>query len=140
MNILFVGRRDPAHSLYGGYDKIALMPQSRLLSSERMPFYKIPLGDINKMYRFPLFYRLLRRINLLIPDVLSHFYRWKYDITHLYYGDRMISFWPYMKSKSHKIVITIHLDIHRHRNPKLFISALRRFDGIIVLAQSNVNT
>lgn len=134
MNILFVGRRDPAHSLYGGYDKIALMPQSRLLSSERMPFYKIPLGDINKMYRFPLFYRLLRRINLLIPDVLSHFYRWKYDITHLYYGDRMISFWPYMKSKSHKIVITIHLDIHRHRNPKLFISALRRFDGIIVLS------
>ena len=137
MKILFVGRRDLKHSNSGGYHKIAFMPNAVHVTSERFPGFKIPYGDISHLYRVPLFYRILRRINISLPEIVSHILRWEYDITHLYYGDHLIPFLPYLRSCSHKMVITIHLDLERKgKSKRMFLWNLRRFDGIIVLSSN----
>ena len=138
MKILFVGLRNKKHSSAGGYDKISMMPNTSLLSSENYPFADIPLGDLSGKYKCIFFYRILRRINILFPQILSHFYRWKYDITHLYYDEFIIPFWPYLKSKKHKVVLTVHLDIESYRFPKLFVENFKRLNGLIVLSSQQV--
>lgn len=121
MKILFVGFRDKRHSSAGGYDKIAQYPQSSYISDKQVPLGSIPVGKRGKS------------INLFFLDIYSRFIRCKFDIVHIFYGDNII--FPYLKSKKHKIVATIHLDIEqRTRFPKLFIKSLRSLNGVIVLS------
>lgn len=121
MKILFSGFREKKHSSAGGYDKIVNFPGSHYICDQDVPFSKIPVGQRGKF------------LNLLFLDMATRWLRYRYDITHLFYGDTII--FPYFKSKRHKIVATVHLDIaQRKRLPGLFLKALRGLDGVIVLS------
>lgn len=133
MRILYVGLRNKSHSTVGGYDKICNMPYSSNISSNSFPFSNIPLGKLDPGCCC-FIKRLLRRVNISIPQVLSHLLRWKYDITHLYYAEFVIPFLPYFKNNKHKIVATIHLDIGSYRCPNRFLKFFKRLDGLIVLS------
>lgn len=137
MNILFVGLRNKKHSSAGGYDRIVNMPNTSTILSEQFPFSNIPLGYIGKGFKTYIL-RILRRFNICIPYFLSYIYRYKYDVTHLFYGEFVIPFIPYLKSKKHKVVATIHLDIETYRFPKVYIWFFKQLDGIIVLSTNQV--
>lgn len=125
MKILFSGFRDNNHSSAGGYDKIINLPGSHYISDHDVPLGRIPVGQRGKS------------INIFLLDLLTRYLRFKYDITHIFYGDTII--FPYIQSKKHKIVATIHLDISKHKRfPSLFIRALQRLDGVIVLSTEQV--
>lgn len=134
MKILFVGLRNMNHSSAGGYDKIANMPNTHSISSNSYPFSNIPLGKLKDKGCMVFIKKILRRVNVWIPHFLSHFYRWNYDITHLYYGEFVIPFWLYLKSKRHKVVTTIHLNIDSYRFPWLYVFFFKKLDGIVVLS------
>lgn len=98
------------------------MPEASTITDTSVPLGRIPVGVRGK------------RLNLLILDWKSKRYRWRFDITHILYGDSQF-FSPYPKSREHKIVGTIHLsvkDIVRKR-PNL-IETLKRLDGVIALS------
>ncbi len=124
MKVLYSGFRDPAHSLYGGYDKITDIDlDKKILLSENYPF-----GHSN-------FKSHLMRLPFTLLDIHTRILRSRFDITHLFYGEiTMLFFLPYFKIKKSKTVITLHLDIEKRRFPSLFIRLLRYFDGIIVLS------
>ena len=125
MKILYSGYKDPGHSKFGGYDKIAQYDKSA--NSKNLVVEDYWLGDH--------FGSHIMRIPFTLLDLHTRWLRWKYDITHLYYGEiTMLGCLPYLKSKKHKTVITLHLDIEKRRLPKLFVWILRHFDGIIVLS------
>lgn len=129
MNVLYSGFRDPSHSINGGYDKItAIRLTKKILLSENYLFGKCK------------FKTHIMRIPVTFLDIHTRILRRRYDITHLFYGEiTMIFFLPYFKSKKHKTVITVHLDVEKRRYPKLFIWLLRFFDGIIVLSSQQKN-
>ncbi len=122
--ILFSGFRDPSHSKSGGYDWITGYGKGSdtLLLSE-VPFGHIPMksGWI--------------RIPLAILDIYTRFQRKKYDIVHLFYGDvTMLKFLPYRKSRRHKVVATVHLDIGMRKFKSSLVRQLRSLDKVIVLS------
>jgi len=124
MRILFSGFKDPYHSKYGGYDKITEinLPKKILLSEDYF------LGKSN-------FKSHIMRIPFTLLDMATRIKRFKFDITHLFYGEiTMLFFLPYLKNKKHKTVITVHLDIEQRRVPQLFVWILKFFDGVIVLS------
>lgn len=121
MRVLFSGYRDLNHSSAGGYDKIIGYPNSDYISDKDVPLGFLPLGKRGK------------GLNLLFLDIYTHILRRKYDIIHLFYGDTITL--PYYKSKSHKVVATIHLSLADKRNYHAnFIEMLKRLDGVIVLS------
>lgn len=124
MKILYSGFIDPSHSAFGGYHNIINFPvDSKILLSENYP-----LGKIDKKYH-------LRKIPLWLLDFHTRILRKEYSITHLFYGEiTMCPFIGYKKSKTHKTVITLHLDIEKQHLHSFFIKSLRNFDGIIVLS------
>ena len=133
MRILFVGWRDKGHSSAGGYDKIAHYPGAKSLNRDSFPFGTIPLDTPLRGYRFALLARVLRKLSLYLLCTASHLLRWKYDVTHLYYGDyTWIPFWPYCRSKRHKVVVTLHLDARRYGKSE--IRYLLKLDGVVVLS------
>lgn len=124
MKVLFSGFRDPYHSKNGGYDKIVNidLPKKILLAENYF------LG--RKYFRSHVM-----RLPFTLLDLHTRIERYEFDITHLFYGEiTMLFFLPYLKSKKHKTVITLHLNIEQRRNPKLFAWILKFFDGIIVLS------
>lgn len=129
MKVLYSGFLDPAHSSYGGYHKITNFPScDRSLLCHNYLF-----GKIDKKYH-------LRKIPLWLLDFHTRMLRYKYDITHLYYGEvTMYPFFPYIKSKKHKTVITLHLDIEKQHLHSFFLKNLLFFDGIIVLSTQQQN-
>ena len=121
MKILYSGFRDKNHSSAGGYDKIVNFPESSYISDQDVPFGYIPVGKKGKS------------INLLFLDIYTRIIRYRFDVVHFFYGDNIL--FPYMKSRKHKIVATVHLDIEKHkRMQKIFIKSLRNIDGVIVLS------
>lgn len=123
--ILFSGFRDHSHSKAGGYDWITGYGRdSDVLMLSDMPFGNIPLQ------------KWIVRMPLAFLDIVTRLRRYRYDIVHLIYGDvTMLRFLPYRKSKKHRTVITVHMDIERRKFKKSFISQLRSFDKIIVLSR-----
>ena len=124
MKVLFSGFKDANHSASGGYDKITDMPVDKTtLLVDRYPLGRLDIG--NHLIRIPL--------SLL--DVETRLRRFRYDITHLFYGEiSMLFFLPYLRSRKHKTVITLHHGPDKRRIPSLFVSLLRHFDGIVVLS------
>lgn len=121
--VLYVGYRDSSHSSAGGYDAIIGNPETDNLMGENVPFGFIPVSKRGKI------------LNVVILDFISHIMRFKYLITHYFYGDTMAI--PFVRLKNHKVVATIHMNIEDdRRNKKLFIKALRSLDGIIVLSSN----
>lgn len=127
MKILYSGYRDSRHSESGGYDRIIRHPEtSCVLLKEHFP-----LGSIKIESHWA-------RIPLMMLDIATRFLRYRYDVTHLFYGEiSMLFFLPYLRSKRHKIVITLHLDLSTMRFPALFLKLLRRFDGVVVLSNEH---
>lgn len=124
MNILYSGFIDPNHSSFGGYHNIINYPDaSKILLSEN--YF---LGKLDKRYR-------LRKIPLTLLDLDTRIKRHKYDIVHLFYGEiTLCPFIPLLKSKKHKTVITLHLDILKQKYHNALLKRLKEFDGIIVLS------
>ena len=121
--ILYVGYRDNSHSSAGGYDGIIGNPKADCLMGENVPFGFIPVSQRGKF------------INLVFLDIISRYKRWNYRVTHFFYGDTISI--PYCKSKKHKTVATIHLDINdTRRNRNAFLRSLKSLDGIIVLSSN----
>jgi glycosyltransferase involved in cell wall biosynthesis len=121
MRVLFSGYRDYNHSSAGGYDKIIGYPGGDYISDRDVPLGFLPLGKRGK------------GLNLLFLDIYTHILRRKYDIIHLFYGDTIIL--PYYKSRSHKVVATVHLSIADKQNHHAnFINVLKCLDGVIVLS------
>lgn len=124
MNILFSGFIDPNHSSFGGYHNIVNIP----CDSKNLITENYPLGKVSKRYH-------LRKIPLWLQDIDTRIRRYKFDITHLYYGEiTMFPFIPYRRSERHKTVITLHLDIEKQHLHYFFLKNLSSFDGIIVLS------
>lgn len=124
MRVLFSGFKDALHSQNGGYDKIIEMSiDKRILLSNSFLFGKSKQKNgINRTSRY-------------ILDIYTRILRYKYDITHLFYGElTTISIWPYVKLKGHKTIITLHLDANTFPRPNKFLSFLKSMDGIIVLS------
>lgn len=120
MKILFVGTRDTNHSAYGGYDKIALMPNTEWLSKKNAPFSKS-----NN--------RILIRVNAILLDIKVRLIAKNYDIVHFFYGDAFIRL-PY-KSNRAKFVTTIHLDFNQKKFLQIgFEKSVKSMNGIIVLS------
>ena len=92
----------------------------------------VPLGSI------PLNHRG-KTLNLFFLDIAARFKRHEFDITHFIYSD-MTCVFPYLKSKKHKTVATVHLDlckrneVCRHRVFDTFFSTLKSMDGVIALS------
>lgn len=124
MKILFSGFADSNHSANGGYDKIINIPLPKRVLLRDMYLF----GKINKKYH-------LSKIPLWIMDFHTRILRYKFDITHLFYGEiSMCPFFKYSRSKKHKTVITLHLDIEKQNLHTFLIDKLPYFDGIIVLS------
>ena len=127
MKILFSGFRDKRHSSAGGYDQIVHFPNSNYISDQNVPFGRIRVGQRGKS------------INVFFLDLATRFLRYKYDVTHIFYGDTII--FPYLRNRKHKVVATVHLDVEqRTRLPKMFLKALKRLDGVIVLSTQQEKT
>ncbi len=122
--VLFSGFRDPAHSKSGGYDWITGYGDA----SDTLLLSEVPFGNISMKSGWI-------RLPLAILDLLTRFRRKRYDIVHLFYGDvTMLRFLPYRKSRTHKVVATVHLDIETRRFKKALIKQLRVLDRVIVLS------
>ena len=121
--ILYVGYRDNNHSIVGGYDHIIDNPFSDSLMGEELLFGNIP---VNKRGKF---------LNILVLDLHTRLIRFKYEVTHIFYGDTLL--FPYSKRANHKIVATIHMSLEMPRkNQNLFFRALKSLDGIVVLSSN----
>jgi glycosyltransferase involved in cell wall biosynthesis len=119
MKILYSGFRWPHHSANSGYDKVSGFPGADYITDEKCFFGHIKTGERWK------------GINLRSLDIMTKILRYKYDITHLIYTEQQL-YYPYLKSRRHKVIGTIHLDI----NDKWFshiLQSLRSLDTIIVL-------
>lgn len=127
MNVLYVGYRDLNHSSAGGYDKIMHYPEAETLVDKDVPFGSILLNHRGKT------------LNLFFLDVVARFKRYKFDVTHFIYSDITCTF-PYSRSRKHKIVATVHLDLckrnelHNHLMFDTFLSTLKSMDGVIALS------
>jgi hypothetical protein len=126
MKVLYSGFRWPHHSTNGGYDRVINFPDADYISNNDVLFRKNDLKD-----------GLKRKINLRLLDIATKILHQKYDITHLIYTEQQL-YYPYLKSKKHKVVGTIHLDFN---NP--FFSrrmhSLKSLDTIIVLKNDFVD-
>lgn len=122
MKILYSGFRDPAHSSGGGYDRIA----NSDCGNRSLLANNYPGGQ-----RFRTHWM---RVATSLLDLHTRLIRRRYDIVHLYYGELTMLPLPYRKSRKHKSVITLHLDIELRRDKNLFVKLLRNFDGIVTLS------
>ena len=121
--ILYVGYRDISHSIAGGYDAIINNTESDNLMGENVPFGFIPVSKRGKI------------LNIIFLSIISRFMRFRYSITHYFYGDTLIV--PFIRFNKHKVVATVHLNVDdNRRNKQAFIKALRSLDGIIVLSSN----
>jgi glycosyltransferase involved in cell wall biosynthesis len=119
MKILYSGFRWPHHSANSGYDKVSGFPGADYITDEECFWGHIKIGERWK------------GINLRSLDIMTKILRYKYDITHLIYTEQQL-YYPYLKSKRHKVIGTIHLDI----DSKFFSRILQligSLDAIIVL-------
>lgn len=124
MKILYSGFADPTHSSNGGYDKIINICSEKKILLKHNYF----LGKLPGKYH-------LSKIPLWLLDFHTRLLRYRYDITHLFYGEiTQFPFLPYRKSNKHKTVITLHLDIEQQHLHSIFLKNLSAFDGIIVLS------
>jgi glycosyltransferase involved in cell wall biosynthesis len=127
MKILYSGFRFPHHSSNGGYDRIAKKPNTTYLADIDIPFGNIKFGTRGK------------GINLRFLDIMTKFLRYKYDVTHLIYTENQL-YYPYPRSRHHKIVGTIHLDIHHKVFSSRLKNTIKTLDAIIVLKKDYVDT
>lgn len=124
--LLFSGFRDPDHSKAGGYDWITGFDGN----ADKLMLSDVPFGTWSMKSK-------AIQLPLAILDTITRIRRRKYDITHLIYGDvTLLRFIPYRKSKKHKTVITVHMDIEKRKFSNSFVSQLRSFDRIIVLSSN----
>lgn len=127
--ILFSGFRDPSHSKQGGYDWITHYGKS----SDTLLLSDVPLGKMSMKSR-------LIYLPLAILDIITRVIRYRYAITHLFYADvTVLKLIPYLKSKKHKTVATIHLDVGQRKFSNSFIWQLKKFDRVIVLSSCYAN-
>lgn len=122
MKVLYIGRRDPNHSKFGGYDYIAKNPNTDYYDCNKTIFAKIPEGTPGKgilMYFCGFCYSLLKRN--------------EYDVIHNFYGDFML-YAKCPKNKKAKYVATIHLKTEKLSKRKMRI--LKTYDAVIVLSKS----
>jgi glycosyltransferase involved in cell wall biosynthesis len=126
MKVLYSGFRFPHHSSNGGYDRITKKQNSAYLVDTGIPFGNIRFGTRGKS------------INLRLLDIMTKFLRYKYDVTHLIYTDQQL-YYPYPRSRRHKIVGTIHLDIHEIFSNRRFKMNIKTLDAVIVLKKDYVD-
>ena len=120
MKILFVGSRDNNHSSFGGYDKIALLPNAKWFSKNDVFFH------CSKN-------RLLIRLNSILLDLKVRLVAKDYDIVHFFYGDAFVRL-PYKSNKT-KFVTTLHLSFKQKKFFQLgFEKSVKSMNGVVVLS------
>lgn len=119
--VLYVGYRDSLHSSVGGYDHIIENPGTDSLLGENVWFGDIPVNTRGKF------------LNVIALDVVMRWKRLKYDVCHIFYGDTLLL--PYLKTRKHKVVATIHMGLdYPRKNKSLFFKTLQNLDGVVVLS------
>lgn len=126
--ILFVGTRDLAHSSAGGYHRIAYMKGSRRVVSV--------LDSSAK--NFLLFRKILAKLGCIWIYTVLRLLRPYFDVTHCFMADLMKR--PLKKSKKHKLVLTVHLDVKkRKKRKKEYMELLLGADKVVALSTQQTN-
>jgi glycosyltransferase involved in cell wall biosynthesis len=126
MRILYSGFRFPHHSSSGGYDHIAQKPNTSYIT----------VTGISWERHTKLHMKVLRNTKLRLFDIMTKYLRYSYDITHLIYTEQQL-YYPYPRSRKHKIAGTVHLDIY---NPSFSrrLCNMKTLDAIVVLKRDYV--
>lgn len=128
ISILYSGLTDPYHSKMGGYDKIThINLPKKILLKER--FCKFRWSN-----------RVTHGILSCCFEVYGLILRYRYNIVHYFYGElTLLRYFPILKLKKNKSVITLHLNIEDKKNQPLesYLKFIRSFNGIIVLSSNH---